>query len=175
MAQGVEDLVGRATELGLLGGALAEVERSRPVAVALLGEPGIGKTRLLAELGERADERGALVLTGSASEFERDLPFWVFVDALDEYVQSVEPHRLAGLDAGSDARPRAARRWRATGAAGCSQAERYRTHRAVRGADGGPRAAQAARAAARRPALGRLRARSSCSAGCCAARRPGRC
>ena len=130
MAQGVEDLVGRATELGLLDGALAEVERSRPVAVALLGEPGIGKTRLLAELGERADERGALVLTGSASEFERDLPFWVFVDALDEYVQSVEPHRLAGLDQDDlgHVLPSLAR----DGRGGLLQAERYRTHRAVR-------------------------------------------
>ena len=27
------------------------------------------------------------MLSGSASELERDLPFWVFVDALDEYVE----------------------------------------------------------------------------------------
>jgi ATP/maltotriose-dependent transcriptional regulator MalT len=133
VAQGVEHLVGRATELAALDEALAEVERSRPVALALVGEPGIGKTRLLTELGERADARGALVLTGSASEFERDLPFWVFVDALDDYVQSVEPHRLAGLD--EDARadlghvlPSLAR----DGRGGLLQAERYRTHRAVR-------------------------------------------
>ena len=52
----------------------------------VVGEPGIGKTRLLAELAARADARGHLVLAGSASELERDLPFWVFVDALDEYV-----------------------------------------------------------------------------------------
>jgi ATP/maltotriose-dependent transcriptional regulator MalT len=126
-------MVGRTTELGLLDGALADVERSRPAALALVGEPGIGKTRLLTELGERADARGALVLSGSASEFERDLPFWVFVDALDEYVQSVEPHRLADLD--EDARadlghvlPSLAR----DGRGGLLQAERYRTHRAVR-------------------------------------------
>jgi ATP/maltotriose-dependent transcriptional regulator MalT len=133
VAQGVEQLVGRSTELGALDEALAEVERSRPVTLALVGEPGIGKTRLLTELGERADARGALVLTGSASEFERDLPFWVFVDALDEYVQSVDPHRLADLD--DDARadlghvlPSLAR----DGRGGLLQAERYRTHRAVR-------------------------------------------
>ena len=43
------------------------------------GEPGIGKTRLLAELRERADSRGHLVLAGSAAEFERDMPFGVWV------------------------------------------------------------------------------------------------
>ena len=55
-------------------------------AIELVGEPGIGKTRLLAELARLAETRGHLVLSGSASELERDLPFSVFVDALDEYV-----------------------------------------------------------------------------------------
>ena len=31
------------------------------------------------------------MLTGTASELERDLPFWVFVDALDEYVREPRP------------------------------------------------------------------------------------
>ena len=69
-------------------------DRGRSAALLLLGEPGIGKTRLLAELAARADARGLLVLAGSASELERDLPFWVFVDALDEYVEGLEPQRL---------------------------------------------------------------------------------
>ena len=34
--------------------------------------------------------RGHLVLSGSASELERDLPFSVFVDALDEYVRGID-------------------------------------------------------------------------------------
>ena len=47
------------------------------------------------ELRARAEERGFLVLAGSATEFERDLPFSVWVDALDAYVASLE----LGLDA----------------------------------------------------------------------------
>src|SRR5262245_12191055 len=99
---------------------------------AMLGEPGIGKTRLLTELGARADALGALVLSGSASEFERDLPFWLFVDALDEYVQGVEPSRLDELDA--DARAELAHVFPSLSGDGSAvlQAERYRTHRAVR-------------------------------------------
>jgi ATP/maltotriose-dependent transcriptional regulator MalT len=38
------------------------------------------------------------VLSGSASEFERELPFWVFVDALDEYLEALEPRRRNALD-----------------------------------------------------------------------------
>ena len=93
-----EHLVGRAETCGVLDDALAELDRGRAAALELMGEPGIGKTRLLAELAARADARGQLVLYGSASELERDLPFWVFVDALDEYVQGLEPRRLEALD-----------------------------------------------------------------------------
>ena len=93
-----EDLVGRAETCGVFDDALAELDGGRSAALALVGEPGIGKTRLLVELAARADERGQLVLYGSASELERDLPFWVFVDALDEYVAGLEPRRLEALD-----------------------------------------------------------------------------
>ena len=93
-----DSLVGRTSELSLLDLALSRLERQGPVALALVGEPGIGKTHLLSELCARAERRGYLVLSGSASELERDLPFWVFVDALDEYLRGLEPRRLAGLD-----------------------------------------------------------------------------
>lgn len=56
----------------------------------MVGEPGIGKTRLLAALADRVSERGLLVLWGRALEFERDLPFGVWIDALDEYLRSLE-------------------------------------------------------------------------------------
>ena len=128
-------LVGRTEELGSVDHSLSELDRGRSAALQLAGEPGIGKTRLLVELADRADARGHLVLSGSASELEQDLPFWVFVDALDEYVQGLEPRRLEALD--DDVRTELARvfpslsRFEApTGAA--LQHERYRTHRAVR-------------------------------------------
>src|SRR5688572_7706544 len=92
-------LVGRSAELRTLDGLLDGAAARRAGAVELVGEPGIGKTRLLAELGRRADARGMLVLSGSASEFERDLPFWVFVDALDEYLAGLPPQTLDVLDA----------------------------------------------------------------------------
>jgi len=130
-----DPLVGRDAELAVLVAALDRLERGHAEAVALVGEPGIGKTRLLAELGALADARSMLVLSGSASEFERDLPFWVLVDALDEYLRGVAPDRLTDLD--DDARGELGHvlpSWPAgpvdsgTG----RQDQRYRTHGAVR-------------------------------------------
>ena len=92
-----EQVVGRAAELGVLDRALDGLELGSPAIVELVGEPGIGKTRLLAELSARANATGKLVLSGRAAEFERDLPFWVFVDALDEYVEGLEPGSLDAL------------------------------------------------------------------------------
>jgi predicted ATPase len=133
MALVAEQLVGRAAELGALERAMAELERG-PGAVALVGEPGIGKTRLLAELGARADDQGLIVLSGSASELERELPFWIFVDALDEYVQGLDPRRLRSIPEDTLAElshvlpslpaPE-------EGPPPAMQDERYRTHRAV--------------------------------------------
>ena len=126
-------LVGRDDELGSIALALGELDRGEPAAVALVGEPGIGKTRMLAELSERADARGHLVLSGSASDLERDVPFWVFVDALDEYLRGLDPAILESLD--DDVRSELAHVFPAlpagTGDALAFQHERYRTHRAV--------------------------------------------
>src|SRR4051794_29547381 len=134
MAHLSEHLVGRAEELGAFNQLLAGLDSGKGAAVALVGEPGIGKTRLLAELATRADARGHLVLAGCAGELERDLPFWLFVDALDEYVHGLDPDRLDTLD--DDVRaelatvfPSLARL--AVGREVALQHERYRSHRAV--------------------------------------------
>jgi len=127
--------VGRADELASLEQILDELDRGCPGAIEVAGEPGIGKTRLLRELAARAGARGHLVLSGAASEFENDLPFSVFVDALDEYVAGLEPGRLAGLDDAVQAElahvfPSMSAL--AVGQQLSPQHERYRSHRAVR-------------------------------------------
>ena len=115
--------------------ALDLLDEGRGAALAVVGEPGIGKTRLLSELAARAEGRGLLVLAGSAAELERDLPFWVFVDAIEEFVRGLEPRRLAELD--DDVRVElghvfpALAGLAADGGVGLVH-ERYRAHRAVR-------------------------------------------
>jgi ATP/maltotriose-dependent transcriptional regulator MalT len=135
MAQLADHLVGRGEELASLERILDKLDRGLPGAVELAGEAGIGKTRLLTELASRAEARGHLVLTGVAAEFERDLPFSVFVDALDQYVAGLEASGLAVLD--DQVRTELAHvfpsLWALAGAHQVApQHERYQSHRAVR-------------------------------------------
>ena len=91
-------VVGRLEELAALEGCIAELADGAR-AVALSGEPGIGKTRLLIELESFARTHRYLVLAGRASELESDLPYWLFVDALDDYLRSLGPTRDPQIDA----------------------------------------------------------------------------
>jgi tetratricopeptide (TPR) repeat protein len=59
-------LVGRDAELALLSSLLADVQKGRGAARLLVGESGVGKSRLLAELAVRALVGGAPVLKGQA-------------------------------------------------------------------------------------------------------------
>ena len=128
-------IVGRVEELGSLERALDELDRGRPGTIEVAGEAGIGKTRLLKELVALAEARGHLVLVGAASEFEHQLPFSVFVDALDEFLAGLESDRLAIVD--EEVRAELAHIFPSlSGLAGdldlAPQHERYRAHRAVR-------------------------------------------
>ena len=115
---------------------LDDLRHASAACLAVEGEPGIGKTRLLSELRRQAEERGYLVLAGSAAEFERDLPFGVWVDALDAYVASQDLVTREDLDAQllhdlAGVLPSLKRN--GTGPAGGLVDERHRAHRAVRG------------------------------------------
>jgi ATP/maltotriose-dependent transcriptional regulator MalT len=57
--------------------------------VVLSGEPGIGKTALIGEVLERGRSHGYEILSARASEFERDVPFVAFADALEGAVRSL--------------------------------------------------------------------------------------
>ena len=83
-------LIGRASELAELDRGLDRLGAGKPWFVQIVGEPGIGKSRLLLELTRRASARGYLVLAGRAAEFEQDLPFAVLRDACNDYLGSIE-------------------------------------------------------------------------------------
>jgi ATP/maltotriose-dependent transcriptional regulator MalT len=135
LARVQDTLIGRADELASLEHVLEELELGGSVAIELVGDPGIGKTRFLSELSARAEDRGHLVLVGSASELERALPFSVFVDALDEYVESLDRNRFSTLPADVQAELAHVLPSLCTLAGGRAvalQHERYRSHRAMR-------------------------------------------
>jgi ATP/maltotriose-dependent transcriptional regulator MalT len=134
MALAADPLVGRAAETALLDEAVSALVDGRGGALSVSGAAGIGKSRLLAELTIKADAAGHIVLAGAGSELERDRPFGVFVDALDEYLEGLDPRRLSRLP--DDVRAELARVLPSfagdSGATLLLQDERYRSHRAVR-------------------------------------------
>ena len=65
---------------------------------AVLGEAGIGKSRLLADLTAEAERRGGYVLLGRAYESEQILPFGPWVDALRQGAVLMNARSLDGLE-----------------------------------------------------------------------------
>ena len=76
--------VGRAAQLDQLHASWEEISRDQGRVVALVGEPGIGKTRLVARFAARAHADGGVVLYGRADE-ESVSPYQPFVEALRHY------------------------------------------------------------------------------------------
>src|SRR5215470_6313877 len=127
-------LVGRERELAELDRAFDEVSPGTTWSVELVGEAGIGKSRLLAEASRRADQEGFLVLQGRAAEFEQDIPFAVVVDALNDHVESLGPAMFRGLeqdDLTELASILPALSGLAAGPAPEDDAQRYRAHYAI--------------------------------------------
>jgi len=77
-------LIDRTAELRRLSEAFESSLANRSSVLALQGEAGVGKTRLMQELGMHAQSKGAVVLTGAASE--AGLPYGPWVEAARQYV-----------------------------------------------------------------------------------------
>jgi predicted ATPase len=103
--------VGREAELALAAAAVRELSAGRASVLAIEGEAGIGKTRLVQSIVDDARSRGAAVFSGQAHPFERTRPFGVLAGALDLSRRSPDPRKaaigalLAGQGAGATARP----------------------------------------------------------------------
>ena len=80
--------VGRRDEMSQLKAALESALSGRGSIVMLVGEPGIGKSRLAKEFAVYAGLRGAQVLSGRCYESEASIPYLPLMDALRQYVVS---------------------------------------------------------------------------------------
>lgn len=89
-------LVGRDVELDLLATAVATAAQGSHAVVAVGGEPGIGKTRLITEAAIRAHTTGATVLHGRCDE-DLAIPYQPIVAALGHLVDTT-PEAARGLD-----------------------------------------------------------------------------
>ena len=84
----VAPLVGRAAAFRQLMGRYQQAQQGQPQAVLLVGEAGIGKTRLAREFMAWAWAQGAEVLRGHAFELGGRLPYQPLVEALRERLEA---------------------------------------------------------------------------------------
>jgi class 3 adenylate cyclase/tetratricopeptide (TPR) repeat protein len=82
-ARGLTPFVGRQPELARLRHVLTSAPRGQ--VVALVGDPGVGKSRLVWELTNTLGSAGWLVLFGSAQAYAQASPYVVFSELLRHY------------------------------------------------------------------------------------------
>lgn len=73
-------LVGRSDSVDVLNAVVDRVRNGRFAVVEVSGDPGIGKSTVLAEAARLAEAAGLVVYAGRATQFEREVPLAVFRD-----------------------------------------------------------------------------------------------
>ena len=123
-----QPLIGRAREREAIDAALASLRAGAAGLLVLEGEAGIGKSRLL---GYAAAAEGCTVLAARASEYEADLPYALWTEALDRHLAEAGERRRGAPRPGrrGGAGRRRCPRWRR---AAPPTGDRHRTHRALR-------------------------------------------
>jgi len=99
----VVPLVGRSGELAFLSKTLDDALKGAGRSVFIVGEGGIGKTRLAAAAAELAAKRGWSVAVGRSYPVETGVPYALFSDALLPLVRKFEPTTLSVLTRGGAA------------------------------------------------------------------------
>jgi class 3 adenylate cyclase/tetratricopeptide (TPR) repeat protein len=97
VARGLTPLTGRETELRLLHEICARAVGGEAQVVALVGEPGVGKSRLLWELAQWAKGQGWLVLESASPAAGTSTAYAPMIDALKRFFGVAEgdsPRRL---------------------------------------------------------------------------------
>ena len=94
--RGTTAFVGRRAEFERLETVWAAVEDDRRQVVFVGGEPGVGKTRLVAEAAQALRRHGAAVFWG-ACHVDFDIPYHPFVSILEQVLDDVEPGALRGV------------------------------------------------------------------------------
>jgi class 3 adenylate cyclase/tetratricopeptide (TPR) repeat protein len=96
-------LVGRGAELGVLTTRMQLLLKRQGGIVSIIGEAGIGKSRLVAQLRAIAATRGVQWLEGAGVSFGRNLSYWPFLEILRTHIEVAEddpqPEQLRKLQA----------------------------------------------------------------------------
>jgi class 3 adenylate cyclase/tetratricopeptide (TPR) repeat protein len=99
MARGLTRFVGRDAEVDQLRQALELAGRGRGQIVAVLGEPGVGKSRLFYEFIHSHRTEGWLVLESSSVSYGKATPYLPMVDLLKSYFKIAEQDDMRAVRA----------------------------------------------------------------------------
>ncbi|HWO16478.1 MAG TPA: adenylate/guanylate cyclase domain-containing protein [Solirubrobacterales bacterium] len=83
--RGFSRFVGRAEEMTVLNEALERTVAGEGAAIGIVAEPGVGKSRLCYEFGERCRERGIEVFECQGQAHGREIPFMPVLQMLRSY------------------------------------------------------------------------------------------
>src|SRR2546427_9215728 len=95
--------IGRRGELAELRAGLEDAVTGRGRFLLIVGEAGIGKTRLVEELAREAAERGGLAFWGRCWEGEGAPPYWPWVQLIRTCLRTVHREGLQGVAVGAGA------------------------------------------------------------------------
>lgn len=90
-------IVGRQSELYILGQALREAQQGQGHCLLIAGEAGIGKSRLVAELHSRASAEQFLIWEGHCFEQDLSFPYAPWIDALRSFLAPKSPEETTEL------------------------------------------------------------------------------
>jgi tetratricopeptide (TPR) repeat protein len=106
---GGRPLRGRRNELGVIASAIEQAAGGRSITLALVGEPGIGKTRLATETAELASAAGFAVWWGRAWEAGGAPAYWPWRQLCDGLPRDAIAPLWGGQHRGTVADPEQAR------------------------------------------------------------------
>jgi class 3 adenylate cyclase/tetratricopeptide (TPR) repeat protein len=90
-ARGLTKFVGRDAEMEVLFGALEQAKAGHGQVVAVVGEPGVGKSRLVWEFMRSYRTEGSLVLEAPSVSYGKATTYLPVIDLLKRYA-GIQPH-----------------------------------------------------------------------------------
>src|SRR4030095_14140208 len=86
-ARGLTPLVGRSTEIDIFNKLVEQVSASRGQILAMVGEPGMGKSRLVHEFTRHQLPPGWIVLEATSVSYGKATPYFPLIEMLRRYFQ----------------------------------------------------------------------------------------
>jgi diguanylate cyclase (GGDEF)-like protein len=84
-----DNLYGREEEIELLGNSFERVAKGSTEFILISGYPGIGKSALVNEIRKPIASKNGNFISGKFDQFERNVPYFAFIQAFKELMQQV--------------------------------------------------------------------------------------